>query len=129
MTQQEFEQLTGTNVTSAEYLRIENVYMADLNQSKQEFCKMWVKTPKSAQEMMIDMTLDLQATKDDLLQLTKSNDELLDIMFERTQKMSDPELRKSCIKHMGEKVYIQKLLQGKYNLWEDDRDLIIQNLK
>lgn len=132
MTQQEFEQLTGFRTTETEYSYIEVAYMAD-DESKQEFCDTWKITPKPARDLLIKMGYNQKETraalKAALSKTSRVQEELLDIMFERAQKMSDPELRKACIKHMGAKVYIQKLLQGEYNLWEDDRDLIVQNLK
>lgn len=133
MTQQEFEQLTGSKTTEKEYSYIEMVYMVDGYQSKQEFCDTWKSLPKPARDLLIKMARNQEETraalKAALSKTSRVQEELLDIMFERAQKMSDPELRKACIKRMGAKVYIQKLLQGKYSLWEDDRDLIIQNLK
>ena len=132
MTQQEFEQLTGFRTTETEYSYIEVAYMAD-DKSKQEFCDTWKIMPEPARDLLIKMGYNQKETraalKAALSRTSRVQEELLDIMFERAQKMSDPELRKTCIKRMGAKVYIQKLLQGKYSLWEDDRDLIIQNLK
>lgn len=130
MTQKEFETLTGKEVTAEEYQNIEAVYMADKGMDKVAFCEMWVNTPKAAQKMMIEMAVNEQRVKNDakvaVQSLLNEKKHLLDVMFESVQRMSDPELRKECIKQMGAKEYCKKLLEGGYKLWEDDKQLMIE---
>lgn len=124
MTQQEFEQLTGTTVTAEEYSQIEKVYMMNDNMEKKEFCQMWMNTPEPAQDYMIDMANEIRIREEIIKSDNNDKKDLLDVMFERTQVMSDPVLRKECIKHMGEHRYILKLAASQHNFWEADRQLI-----
>ena len=126
MTQKEFETLTGKEVTAEEYQNIEAVYMADKDMDKVAFCEMWVNTPKAAQKMMIEMAVNEQRVKYNVQSLLNEKKHLLDVMFGSVQRMSDPELRKECIKQMGAKEYCKKLLKGGLKLWEDDKQLMIE---
>lgn len=132
MTQKEFETLTGMTVTAAEYSNIERVYMADGNVDKRDFCNMWKSLSEPAQDYMIEMAISKERIKNDaqvaITSLLKEKKNLLNVMFERTQTMSDPELRKECIKQMGKKEYIKRMLEEGRTLWADDKELIISLL-
>ena len=133
MTQQEFEQLTGRKTTEKEYSYIEMAYMVDDYQSKQEFCDTWKSLPKPARDLLIKMAHNQEelkvALKASMSRTSSVYEELLNIMFERAQKMADPVLREACISHMGVKSYLYKLLEGNYSLWEDDKKLILKIIK
>lgn len=132
MTQKEFETLVGYEVSSVEYQNIEMVYMADEDMDKRDFCNMWKNLSEPAQDMMIKMARDKNRTIADgrvaVQELLNEKRRILEVMFERTQKMSDPVLRQECIKQMGGKAYIKKLVEGGYSLWEDDKSLLIEIL-
>lgn len=133
MTQQEFEQLTGSKTTEKEYSYIEMAYMADDYQSKQEFCDTWESLPKPVRDLLIKMAHNQEelkvALKASMSRTSSVYEELLNIMFERAQKMADPVLREACISRMGVKSYLHKLLEGDYSLWEDDKKLILKIIK
>ena len=133
MTQQEFEQLTGSKTTEKEYSYIEMAYMSDDYQSKQEFCDTWKSSPKPARDLLIKMAHNQEelkvALKASMSRTSSVYEELLNIMFKRAQKMADPVLREACISHMGVKSYLYKLLEGNYSLWEDDKKLILKIIK
>ena len=133
MTQQEFEQLTGGKTTEKEYSYIEMAYMTDDYQSKQEFCDTWKSLPKPARDLLIKMAHNQEelkvALKASMSRTSSVYEELLNIMFERAQKMADPVLREACISRMGVKSYLHKLLEGDYSLWEDDKKLILKIIK
>lgn len=126
MTQQEFEKLTSMTVTAEEYSQIEKVYMADVNIDKRKFCEMWKNTPEPAQNYMIKVVNGYEKSSQKLSVVTNDRNSLLDIMFERAQVMADPVLRAECIKHMGAKEYIMKLMSSEHKIWEADKELIAE---
>ena len=130
MLQHEFEELTGFKVSEAEYENIEMVYMDYKDMDKQEFYKMWKKLPDNAKDMMIKMARDKNRTINDgrvaVQELLNEKRRILEVMFERTQKMSDHILRNECIKHMGIKAYLTKMLEDGYILWSIDKEALVE---
>ena len=132
MMHNEFETLTGCKVSPNKYELIEKVYMMTAT-DKQDFCTMWKTASPEAQNYMEAMALKAEnydnrlETEIDALKNEKKY--LLNAMFERAQKMSDPVLRDICIEKMGTKEYLLKLIKGGYNLWEADKELLIDALE
>ena len=55
--------------------------------------------------------------------------ELVEFMIDRSEAMTDPELRLRCINMVGPKEYIRYKMEQGYNLWELDKELILNNMK
>lgn len=54
---------------------------------------------------------------------------LVEFMIDRSEAMSDAELRLRCINMIGPKEYIRYKLQKGYSLWELDKELIMNNMQ
>ena len=131
MTQKEFETRIGREVSSSKYEAIEKVYM-QTEMDKDEFCEMWKEATPSSRAYMIK-TAEIHQNREHRLMseikgAAKTKESLLDIMFESAQVMGDEKLRETCIKHMGEKAYLIKLLESGHSFWELDHKLLIEVL-
>ena len=131
MTQEEFKSITGLNVTTEEYIKIEKVYMS-ANSNKKEFCEMWLHTPEPTQDYMMEMAriseVNANVARENFKGLADINEGLLNAMFESVQVMSDPMLRKVCIDNMGKRTYIRKMIEGGHKLLDADKELLLSIL-
>lgn len=125
MLQAEFKNLTGLDITPEEYQEVENVYMSS-DYSKEYFCNMWKNASEEARCWMIDMSRMIIRNQAHMMKMAKQQREIEDAMFESVQKFSDPDLRKVCIESMGKKNYIKKMINEERNLWEADRQMIVE---
>lgn len=133
MTQNEFEQRTNMTVTAEEYQKIEKLYMSAGNIDKDTFCKEYKKVASSRivtelhlQVRMLDN--QVESLKSDKKQMASDKDELIDFMIEQSEKYSSSELRQRAIELLGAKEYLRRKLERGYNLWELDRQLLVELL-
>lgn len=128
MLQSEFESRVGFIVTPGDYEMIEKVYLAT-NEDKDAFCDMWKNASVKSRKYMLSMVAKQEEESGHIERrynnLCQDMEEMLDLMFERAHKMSDPELRKACIKRMGRSGYIKRTLEKGYSLWEEDKKELV----
>lgn len=120
MLQKEFEELTGIKPFTGDYTEVEECYMnTDLD--KEMFCKLWTKNPTALKEIE-RKTVALRA-------VCKERNSTVEFLIEQAEKWSASDLREKAISMIGEKEYIRKKIEKGYNLWEADRELLIDILK
>lgn len=131
MLKQEFETLVGYEVSPNKYEIIEKVYMS-LDTDKQDFCTMWKSASPEARNYMEAMALRMESEfnkKQEIIDnLTQEVNHIIKEAFESTHKMADSRLREVCINHFGKAGYIRMVLNSGYNLWEDDKKMLLEIL-
>ena len=131
MTQKEFEALVGYEVSPNEYELIEKVYYL-LDTDKQDFCIMWKSASQEARNSMEAMALKVEnsyAKKQHLIdKLVYDKNHLAEEVFEAVHRTSDLKLREVCINYFGRAGYIRMMLSRGYNLWEDDKTMLLKLL-
>ena len=120
MTKKEFEERTGLSLTIEGYREVEECYMnTDLD--KDSFCELWIKNPTALKEIERKTVL--------VRELSEERKCLANFLIEQAQKWSATDLREKAIAMVGEKEYIRCKLAKGYNLWEADKELLLDILK
>lgn len=127
MTIFEFNQRTNANLTEEQYKPVEQMYINAGDMDKNQFCADWRKHSDSQLlQMFYSQTISLREEK------AKLNETLLDLeefLVDQAEKWSATDLREKAIKLMGLERYLTMKLQKGYNLWEADREAMIQILQ
>lgn len=120
MTQKEFEGRTGLVVKDVTYEEIEEVYMnTDLD--KDAFCKAWISNRSLLHEVEKKTVLARS--------LYKKQNDMVDFLIEQADKMSASDLRGKAIEMIGEKEYLRRKIEKGFNLWEEDKEILLEILK
>lgn len=134
MTQKEFEERTGLQVSAEEFSKVNDIYMALGKMDKDTFCKEWKKHGKS--ELLAELWRIANREHDwgmekkgEFDRLYAERWELVDFLLERAQKFGDIELLKKAIDMVGHADVIRRKLTLEMPLWELDREYIKKNLK
>ena len=139
MLKQEFERLTGTQYSDEDYKEIESAYISVGNMSKQEFADMWVSAGKKARNFILEISKENEVRELELKQelrdaglaiktIKEKHAKVVDALFESACENEDDNLRKICIEEMGARTYLRKKLENDYELLQEDKDLILQEL-
>lgn len=139
MLKQEFEELTGIQYSDEGYKEIEYAYISVEDTSKQEFADMWVsagtrtksfiiKMSKETKARVLELGLQLKAAKLAIETIKEKHAKVVDALFESACENEDANLRKICIEEMGARTYLRKKLENDYELLQEDKDLILQEL-
>ena len=123
MTQQEFQELTGLEVSPEQFGDIHDAYMS-IPDGKHDFCQMWKNATEESRRVMILLTRSIKGGDNTINNINAKNKALLDAMFESVHRFSDPELRNVCIEHMGKREYLLKMLDKGYRFWDDDKEML-----
>lgn len=139
MLKQEFEELTGIQYSDEDYKEIEYAYISVKNMTKQEFADTWltigprakkfiIKMGKENKAREIELGLQLKAAKLAIETIKEKHAKVVDALFESACENEDANLRKICIEEMGARTYLRKKLENDYELLQEDKDLILQEL-
>lgn len=126
MTQKEFEERIGHEVTGDEFESANAIYMAAGDMDKDTFCKDYEKHKGS--EIMLVLFERADLLSDKLHVLNNERDELADFLIDQAERYSASELRDKAIAMMGEREYLRRKIKRGYNLWEADRELLAEIL-
>lgn len=127
MTQQEFTERTGLTITAQEFVKINNTYMAAGDMDKDEFCKEYLKHGNS--NLVTILALMVIEKERQKIQLQKEREQIVDFLIEQAEKWSATDLRDKAIKMIGAKEYLIRKIKKGFNLWEADKELIVESLK
>lgn len=120
MTQKEFEERTGLKLTEGGYKEVEQCYMnTDLD--KDAFCKLWIENPAALKEIERKTVL--------VRELYEERKCLSNFLIDQAEKWSASDLREKAISMIGEKEYLRKKIAKGYNLWEADKEMLIDILR
>ena len=139
MLKQEFEKLTGKQYSDEDYKEIESAYTSVEDMSKMEFADMWqcsgaktkrfiVKMNKENKARELELELQLKAAKLAIKTIKEKHAKVVDALFESACENEDANLRKICIEEMGSRTYLRKKLENDYEILQEDKDLILQEL-
>lgn len=133
MTQQEFETLTGLNVSASEFDYINRIYMAT-NFQKDKFCAEWKTSHKAIRtsDILCDMLMESEnreATLNDTRKLYKAacdnaqrfNSDMADFLIEQYEVTGTTALREKAIKLIGKREYLRRKVEAGYVLTKEDR--------
>ena len=135
MTQKEFEQRTGLEVSAEYFEEIHKAYMeAGDYVDKDTFCEEWKKNPENRIVQGMHNTIRVMNVKLDVAtERIKEQEQLesglVDFLLERAQKFGDEELLIKTIELVGHAEVIRRKLVADMPLWERDREYIKKNLK
>lgn len=119
MTQKEFEERTGLKLKADDYTEVEEIYMnTDLD--KDVFCKLWIDNPTALKEIERKTVL--------VRQLFEERKRFENLLIDQAEKWSASDLREKAIEMIGAKEYLKRKLSKGYNLWESDKELLIDIL-
>lgn len=139
MTQQEFEQRTGLKISEGSFNRVNAIYM-NSTLDKDDFCEMWKSTTeKGRNEIDYFLTLVIEGNhqvdlwKDVHKKACETHEkekiELGKFLADEAHEYCSRKARDKAIEVMGFKVYIAYVLAKGYDLWQIDKEQIIDNLK
>lgn len=120
MTQQEFAERTGYTPTAEVYASIEKVYMnTDLD--KDTFCKAW----KGNRTLLVEIEKQTILARE----LVAQRNQMVDFLIEQAEKYHASDLRGKAITMIGEKEYLSRKISMGYDLWDADKEVLIEVLK
>lgn len=120
MLQQEFEERTGLKLSADGYAEVEECYMnTDLD--KDMFCKLWMEPPSALKEIEKKTVLTRE--------LYEERKCLSNFLIDQAEKWSASDLREKAITMIGEREYLRRKITKGYNLWEADKELLLDILK
>jgi len=140
MTQQEFEKITGTEVTPSSFDYINRVYMAAGDIDKSTFCKDWLNEYVSESKIVSYLTMTVEEhegtiknlerqVKQDAECLQNFTDQMVDFLILQAEKWSATDLREKAIKLVGIREYLRRKIEYGFELWKADREALSQILK
>ena len=113
---------------------IQKAYDWECNR-KEEFRQEYSKSEANLHDAMqqIKVFVDMQQERDDLQKVNAklTNDKLNLVIFliEQAEKWSASDLREKAIEIVGAKKYLSYKITHNMNLWDADKELLIENLK
>lgn len=120
MTQKEFEERTGLKLAAGDYTEVEERYMnTDLD--KDAFCKLWIENPVALKEIERKTVL--------VRELYEERKSIEKFLIDQAEKWSASDLREKAIVMMGEREYLRRKIAKGYNLWEEDKELLLDVLR
>ena len=120
MLQQEFEERTGLKLSVEGYAEVEECYMkTDLD--KDAFCKLWIENPTALKE--------IERKTVSVRELYEERKCLSNFLIDQAEKWSARDLREKAISMIGEREYLRRKIAKGYNLWEADKELLLDILK
>lgn len=115
MLRSEFEQRVNYNVTEEEFKSINEMYM-DTDLDKDDFCLLY-NTSKVITQKVADVARERKQLREEKIQLGYW-------MADQFQKLGTMELRNKAVELLGARNYLLYVLEKKYAITDEDRDLI-----
>ena len=127
MLQKEFFERTGINLTEQEFSQVHAIYLqAGDNVDKDKFCADWKKHHDSDllhifYNQADRMAIELKQTKNELYELAL-------YIMDQAEENSASSLRQKAIQMLGIETYLRIKIQKGYNLWQLDKDALVEIL-
>lgn len=115
MLRSEFEQRVNYKVTEEEFKSINEMYM-DTDLDKDDFCLLY-NTSKVITQKVADVARERKHLREEKIQLGYW-------MADQFQKLGTMDLRNKAVELLGARNYLLYVLQKKYAITDEDRDLI-----
>ena len=126
MTLLEFNERTNAHLTEDQYKPVENMYNEAGNIQKDQFCADWKKHNDSV--LLQEFFAQSERLKGKVDGYRNQINEIALFLVDQAEKWSASDLRSMAIQILGLEQYIQIKLQKGYNLWDIDREDMIQIL-
>lgn len=127
MLQKEFFERTGINLTEQEFNQVHAMYLeSGQNMDKDQFCADWEKHHDS--KLLHIFYNQADRLKDKLDQKRNEIHELAIYILEQAEVCSAPTLREKAIQMLGIETYLRIKIQKGYNLWQLDKDALVEIL-
>ena len=126
MTLSEFNERTNAHLTEDQYKPVENMYNEAGNIQKDQFCADWKKHNDSV--LLQEFFAQSERLKGKVDGYRNQINEIALFLVDQAEKWSASDLRSMAIQILGLEKYLQIKLQKGYNLWEIDREDMIQIL-
>lgn len=127
MLQKEFFERTGINLTEQEFNQVHAMYLeSGQNMEKDQFCADWKKHHDS--KLLHIFYNQADRLKDKLDQKRNEIHELAIYILEQAEVCSAPTLREKAIQMLGIETYLRIKIQKGYNLWQLDKDALVEIL-
>lgn len=126
MTLSEFNERTNAHLTEDQYKPVENMYNEAGNIQKDQFCADWKKHNDSV--LLQEFFAQSERLKGKVDGYRNQINEIALFLVDQAEKWSASDLRSMAIQILGLEKYLQIKLQKGYNLWDIDREDMIQIL-
>ena len=126
MTLLEFNERTNAHLTEDQYKPVENMYNEAGNIQKDQFCADWKKHNDSV--LLQEFFAQFERLKAKVDAYRNQTNEIAMFLVDQAEKWSASDLRSMAIQILGLEKYLQIKLQKGYNLWDIDREDMIQIL-
>lgn len=126
MTLSEFNERTNAHLTEDQYKPVENMYNEAGNIQKDQFCADWKKHNDSV--LLQEFFAQSERLKGKVDAYRNQINEIALFLVDQAEKWSASDLRSMAIQILGLEKYLQIKLQKGYNLWDIDREDMIQIL-
>lgn len=126
MTLSEFNERTNAHLTEDQYKPVENMYNEAGNIQKDQFCADWKKHNDSV--LLQEFFAQSERLKGKVDGYRNQINEIALFLVDQAEKWSASDLRSKAIQILGLEKYLQIKLQKGYNLWDIDREDMIQIL-
>lgn len=126
MTLSEFNERTNAHLTEDQYKPVENMYNEAGNIQKDQFCADWKKHNDSV--LLQEFFVQSERLKGKVDAYRNQINEIALFLVDQAEKWSASDLRSMAIQILGLEKYLQIKLQKGYNLWDIDREDMIQIL-
>lgn len=126
MTLSEFNERTNAHLTEDQYKPVETMYNEAGNIQKDQFCADWKKHNDSV--LLQEFFAQSERLKGKVDAYRNQINEIALFLVDQAEKWSASDLRSMAIQILGLEKYLQIKLQKGYNLWDIDREDMIQIL-
>ena len=126
MTLLEFNERTNAHLTEDQYKPVENMYNEAGNIQKDQFCADWKKHNDSV--LLQEFFAQSERLKGKVDAYRNQINEIALFLVDQAEKWSASDLRSMAIQILGLEKYLQIMLHKGYNLWDIDREDMIQIL-
>lgn len=126
MTLSEFNERTNAHLTEDQYKPVENMYNEAGNIQKDQFCADWKKHNDSV--LLQEFFAQSERLKGKVDAYRNQINEIALFLVDQAEKWSASDLRSMAIQILGLEKYLQIKLHKGYNLWDIDREDMIQIL-
>ena len=127
MTQKEFFDRTGIELTEDQYKQVEAMYLEAGNMDKDVFCQDFKDHKES--KLLAVFFGQAEKLKDKLDAMREERSILVDFLLERAQCFGDIELLNKAIELIGHDKVIKRKIRQNLPLWDEDKQYIVDNIK
>lgn len=126
MTQQEFIERTGIIPTNQEFAAITNMYMAAGEIDKDVFCEDYKKHQDS--KLLAYFYQSTESWKVSAKLIDRSMLKVAKYLLTKSREINDKSMRAEAIDLLGEKMVVKLTVEMNLELWDDDKEFIIETL-